>query len=123
MSPLTEGDHSLAHTLLDLDSWHGFLTFPGWFCRNHDSVELTSLGFAEQKRRQSGCLPKAVRILVVTPFMWSGAGKTIVRLAGALQDLGHDLCVVSSGESKGLKDWPGYVDQLKAARIPYHQVD
>jgi hypothetical protein len=68
-------------------------------------------------------LAKAVRILVVTPFMWSGAGKAIVRLAGALQGLGHDLCVVSSGESKGLTDWPGYVDQLKAARIPYHQVD
>ena len=64
-----------------------------------------------------------MRILVVTPFMWSGAGKAIVRLALDLQKRGHALCVVSSGESKGLKDWPSYVEQLKAERILYHQVD
>jgi glycosyltransferase involved in cell wall biosynthesis len=64
-----------------------------------------------------------MRILVVTPFMWSGAGNIIVRLAGALQALGHDLRVVSSGESKGLTDWPCYVERLKSNGIPYHPID
>ncbi|HYR87824.1 MAG TPA: glycosyltransferase [Terriglobia bacterium] len=64
-----------------------------------------------------------MRILVVTPFMWSGAGKAIVRLAGGLQLLSHSLHVVSSGQSKGFSDWPGYVDQLTALKIPYTQID
>ncbi|HYR87055.1 MAG TPA: glycosyltransferase family 4 protein [Terriglobia bacterium] len=64
-----------------------------------------------------------MRILVVTPFMWSGAGKAIVRLAGGLQSLGHSLRVVSSGRSKGFADWPVYVDQLTALKIPYAQID
>jgi glycosyltransferase involved in cell wall biosynthesis len=64
-----------------------------------------------------------LRILVVTPFLWSGAGKAIVRLARDLQALGHRLHVVSSGESKAMTDWPAYVDQLRAAAIPYTTID
>jgi glycosyltransferase involved in cell wall biosynthesis len=68
-------------------------------------------------------LTATMRILVVTPFMWSGAGSVIVRLACALQSLGHDLCVVSSGESKGFTDWPNYVEQLQASQIAYNKID
>jgi glycosyltransferase involved in cell wall biosynthesis len=64
-----------------------------------------------------------MKILVVTPFMWSGAGKAIVRIAQDLQSLGHRLCVVSSGRSKGLADWPCYVDQLRGLRIRYETID
>src|SRR5437764_10171771 len=64
-----------------------------------------------------------MRILVVTPFMWSGAGKAIVRLAGGLRSLGHCLDVVSSGSSKGFTDWPSYVEDLKTLGIPYTPID
>jgi glycosyltransferase involved in cell wall biosynthesis len=64
-----------------------------------------------------------MKILVVTPFMWSGAGRAIVRLAHGLQDLGHELRVVSSGTSKGFSDWPCYVEQLKQQRIRYETID
>jgi len=55
--------------------------------------------------------------------MWSGAGKAIVRLAQELKSRGHRLHVVSSGQSKGLADWPSYVDRLVKERIPYSRID
>jgi glycosyltransferase involved in cell wall biosynthesis len=55
--------------------------------------------------------------------MWSGAGKAIVSLAGGLQSLGHELQVVSSGESKGFTDWTSYVNDLDVWGIPYHSMD
>ena len=64
-----------------------------------------------------------MKILIVTPFLWSGAGKAIVRLAGAFRQLNHDVAVVSSGESKGYCDWPSYVQDLHTNKIPCHRID
>jgi glycosyltransferase involved in cell wall biosynthesis len=64
-----------------------------------------------------------MRILVVTPFMWSGAGKAVVRIASGLQSRGHGLHIVSSGQSKGLTDWPPYIEQLAELKIPYTSTD
>lgn len=63
------------------------------------------------------------RILTITPFLWSGAGKAIVNLLGRLQDLGVHNEIISSGKSRGFSDWPSYVDILNKREIPYHQID
>jgi glycosyltransferase involved in cell wall biosynthesis len=81
-----------------------------------ESMDVRRLVVQEKR----GCV---LRILVVTPFMWSGAGKAIVRLVRGLQSLGHRLLVVSSGRSKGFVDWPSYVHELKDLEVPYEQID
>jgi len=66
---------------------------------------------------------KPIRVLVITPFLWSGAGKAIVRLIQDLKLRGYDFELVSSGRSRGLSDWPEYVRALREARILHHKID
>jgi len=66
---------------------------------------------------------KPVRILVITPFLWSGAGKAIVRLILDLRTKGYNFEIVSSGRSRGLSDWPEYVRALHQTGILYHAID
>jgi glycosyltransferase involved in cell wall biosynthesis len=63
------------------------------------------------------------RILTITPFLWSGAGKAIVRLVKELKVRGLECELISSGDSRGMSDWPEYVRQLKRAEVPYHTID
>jgi glycosyltransferase involved in cell wall biosynthesis len=68
-------------------------------------------------------MSKASRILVITPFLWSGAGKAIVRLIRDLRPKGFDFEIISSGKSRGQSDWPEYVQLLREMEIPYHTID
>jgi glycosyltransferase involved in cell wall biosynthesis len=68
-------------------------------------------------------MSKQFRILVITPFLWSGAGKAIVRLIRELKSKGFDFELISSGRSRGQKDWPEYVRELHEMEIPCHTID
>lgn len=63
------------------------------------------------------------RVLTITPFLWSGAGKAIVRLVKELRGRGLECELISSGNSRGMSDWPEYVRELKRAEVPYHTID
>jgi glycosyltransferase involved in cell wall biosynthesis len=63
------------------------------------------------------------RLLTIVPFLWSGAGRAIVRLQLELQAAGWDCEVVTAGRSRGLSDWPDYVRDLRRHRIPRHRID
>jgi glycosyltransferase involved in cell wall biosynthesis len=65
----------------------------------------------------------ARRILMIAPFLWSGAGKTIVRMLQDLQKSGLECEIISSGKSRGLSDWPEYVRSIKKCGIPHHIID
>jgi glycosyltransferase involved in cell wall biosynthesis len=65
----------------------------------------------------------AGQILMITPFLWSGAGKVIVRLLLEMKRRGFECSVVSSGRSRGLADWPEYVSEIRRAGIAYHTMD
>ena len=68
-------------------------------------------------------VPAFMQVLVITPFLWSGAGKAIVRLILELRSRGFDFELISSGRSRGQSDWPEYVKLLREAGIPYHTID
>jgi len=63
------------------------------------------------------------RVLVITPFLWSGAGKAIIRLMREMKPKGFDFELISSGKSRGQSDWPEYVRTLREMKIPYHKID
>ncbi len=63
------------------------------------------------------------RILTLTPFLWSGAGKAIIRLIREFSARGIECEMISSGSSRGMVDWPEYVRELKRAQIPHHRID
>lgn len=63
------------------------------------------------------------RILTMTPFLWSGAGKLIVRLIQEFAAKGIECELVSSHYSKGMRDWPEYIRELKKAGIRCHKID
>jgi glycosyltransferase involved in cell wall biosynthesis len=63
-----------------------------------------------------------MRILHVIPFLWSGAGNVLTRLCLSQREH-NDVAIVTSGESKGLTDWPEYRKKLKAAGIEHFQID
>jgi len=60
---------------------------------------------------------------MITPFLWSGAGKAIVRLLQELHGMGFKCEIVSSGRSRDLEDWPEYVRTIRGSGIPYHAID
>jgi glycosyltransferase involved in cell wall biosynthesis len=62
-------------------------------------------------------------ILMITPFLWSGAGKVIVRLLLELKRRGFQCSIVSSGRSRGFADWPEYVREIRSAGIEYRTID
>jgi glycosyltransferase involved in cell wall biosynthesis len=62
-------------------------------------------------------------ILMITPFLWSGAGKVIVRLLLELKRYGFECSIISSGRSRGFADWPEYVCEIRRAGIEYRTLD
>ena len=44
-------------------------------------------------------------IVHVIPFLWSGAGRVVIRLCEAQRRDGHAVHVVTSVKSRGLSDW------------------
>jgi glycosyltransferase involved in cell wall biosynthesis len=66
---------------------------------------------------------RTMHILILAPFLWSGAGAAITRLAIEFSKRGACCDVVSSGKSRGLKDWKKYILQLKRAGIGYKEID
>ncbi len=79
--------------------------------------------FGRYRRPIGVGMSKALRILVITPFLWSGAGKAIVRLIRELRPKGFDFELISSGKSRGQSDWPEYVRLLQEMKIRYHTMD
>jgi glycosyltransferase involved in cell wall biosynthesis len=63
------------------------------------------------------------RILHVTPFLWSGAGAALVRLAEAQRAAGSTVGVVTTGRSRGGSDWPAQRQRLRRAGVAYARLD
>ena len=63
-----------------------------------------------------------MRILHLIPFLWSGAGDVVSRLAIS-QHQNATVGVVTSGSSKGESDWDSYRTRLRDARVSHFQVD
>jgi glycosyltransferase involved in cell wall biosynthesis len=62
------------------------------------------------------------RVLHVIPFLWSGAGNVVSRLCLS-QQADWDVAIVTSGVSKGMRDWPAYRRVLAAAGVTHHRID
>ncbi len=62
-------------------------------------------------------------LLHVIPFLWSGAGRVVVRLCEAQRAAGLRVHVVTSGSSKGQADWPTYRRALTRAGVTWHRVE
>lgn len=62
------------------------------------------------------------RVLHVIPFLWSGAGNVVTRLCLS-QAAWADVAIVTSGVSRGMRDWPAYRRRLDAVGIPHHSID
>ena len=63
-----------------------------------------------------------MRVLHLIPFLWSGAGDVVTRLA-ASQAATHAVTLVSSGASRGQRDWPAYRRRLADVGVPIHAID
>ncbi len=63
-----------------------------------------------------------MKVVHVIPFLWSGAGKVLTELCVS-QRLLHDVTVISSGESKGMSDWPEYRQRLQENGIRHRCID
>lgn len=63
-----------------------------------------------------------MRILHLIPFLWSGAGDVVTRLAVS-QKQKATVAVVTSGNSKGESDWESYRIRLRDSGIGHFQVD
>jgi glycosyltransferase involved in cell wall biosynthesis len=64
-----------------------------------------------------------VRILHLIPFLWSGAGDVVSRLAASQADAGHEVVVATSGVSRGQRDWPAYRRRLRQAGVAWQRID
>jgi glycosyltransferase involved in cell wall biosynthesis len=63
------------------------------------------------------------RIVHVTPFLWSGAGAALVRLAEAQRASGSQVTVITTGRSRGGSDWPAQRQRLRRAGIAHLRLD
>jgi glycosyltransferase involved in cell wall biosynthesis len=63
------------------------------------------------------------RIVHVTPFLWSGAGGALVRLAEAQRAAGAEVTVVTTGRSRGGSDWPSQRQRLRRAGVDHVRLD
>ena len=63
-----------------------------------------------------------MKILHIIPFLWSGAGNVVTRLAVSQQSRG-EVAVVTSGHSKGQSDWDAYRDRLEEAGVRHFEID
>jgi len=59
----------------------------------------------------------------VTPFLWSGAGGALVRLAEAQRAAGSEVTVVTTGRSRGGSDWPAQRQRLQRAGVAHVKID
>jgi glycosyltransferase involved in cell wall biosynthesis len=59
----------------------------------------------------------------VTPFLWSGAGGALVRLAEAQRAAGSEVTVVTTGRSRGGSDWPAQRQRLRRAGVAHVRLD
>jgi glycosyltransferase involved in cell wall biosynthesis len=64
-----------------------------------------------------------VTVLHVIPFLWSGAGHAVVRLCEAQRAAGLRVHVVTSGSSRGQRDWPTYRRALARAGVTWHRAE
>ena len=71
--------------------------------------------------RPSSVWPR--RIVHVTPFLWSGAGGALVRLAEAQREAGAEVTVVTTGRSRGGSDWPALRQRLRRAGADHVRLD
>jgi glycosyltransferase involved in cell wall biosynthesis len=62
------------------------------------------------------------RILHVAPFLWSGAGRVIVRLAQE-QARSSTVMVTSSARVDALRDWPPYRRALAPSGVAFGRID
>lgn len=63
-----------------------------------------------------------MRIIHVIPFLWSGAGNVVSRLAVSQQQR-DTVAVVTSGVSKGKSDWAAYRTRLSDANVRHFEID
>ncbi len=63
-----------------------------------------------------------MRVLHLIPFLWSGAGNVVSRLCLSQAER-HHIGIVTSGESRGLKDWAVFRRRLKAGGVEHFRVD
>ena len=59
----------------------------------------------------------------MTPFLWSGAGGALVRLAEAQRAAGSEVTVVTTGRSRGGSDWPAQRQRLRRAGVAHVRLD
>ncbi|BCS31622.1 hypothetical protein TBR22_A08240 [Luteitalea sp. TBR-22] len=64
-----------------------------------------------------------MRILHLIPFLWSGAGDVVSRLAASQRGAGHEVLVVTSGVSRGQRDWPAYRRRLRQAGVGWQRLE
>lgn len=63
-----------------------------------------------------------MRIVHIIPFLWSGAGSVVSRLA-ADQAKCHRVHLITSGRIGELADWPSYRRRLRAAGVTLHRLN
>ncbi len=63
-----------------------------------------------------------LRVLQMAPFLWSGAGRVITALCVS-QAATNEVMVVTSGSSRGLRDWKPYRRRLAEAGIDHARID
>jgi glycosyltransferase involved in cell wall biosynthesis len=63
-----------------------------------------------------------MKILHIIPFLWNGAGKVLTDLCVSQQEY-HEVMIVTSGDSKGMSDWPVYRRRLSHHGILHRCVD
>jgi glycosyltransferase involved in cell wall biosynthesis len=64
-----------------------------------------------------------VTIVHVIPFLWSGAGRVVLRLCAAQRSAGHAVHVVTSVSSRGLADWQPHRRAAGRLGIRHHRID
>lgn len=64
-----------------------------------------------------------VDILHVIPFLWSGAGKVLVRLCQMQRSDGWRVGIVTSGAVRGQRDWPEYRSALADHGVRHWSID
>ena len=64
-----------------------------------------------------------MRILHVTPFLWSGAGQVITSLCESQATEGHQVWITTSAPSGGQTDWPAYRRRLTNAGVSRVRID
>jgi glycosyltransferase involved in cell wall biosynthesis len=64
-----------------------------------------------------------MRILHVTPLLWSGAGQVITSLCESQVDEGHRLWITTSAPVANQKDWPTYRARLTKAGVSRVRID